>query len=351
MRATEFRRPVVASLAVMACLFGFVAPQALGVGGVVLNGTTGRPQAGVMLTLSSFRGGMTPVEETQSEADGRFEFTKELPAVASGQPFLGAIRAEHEGVGYTEILRGDTTHDDLRVTVYSAADSDLPAPWNRVVIVEPGTQEMVVRESFQFVNDATPPVTFSSADGTLQFYLPGEAGGNVEVSGTGPAGMPLRSTALPTGIPDLHRVDFPLKPGESRIDLQYSMPYEDGVDLVVRTAYQGLESRVAAPLGVTVEGVGIRDLGQEPTTQASIWAIPPDPSVTLSITGVGQLSPSAGGAENSGSSGDFRIAPAPIAEELVWIVGLAIGIFAVGFLHLWSAKPPGTPDKPNYGHS
>ena len=81
---------------------------------------------------------------------------------------------------------------------------------------------MLLRESFQFVNASSPPVTYSSAAGTLNFYLPPEAGGGVDVSGTGPAGMPLRSTALPAGPDNIYKVDFPLKPGENRIDLQYA---------------------------------------------------------------------------------------------------------------------------------
>ena len=347
MRRAELTRTAIRAAVGLACLWGSAVRPALAVSGFVVNGTTGRPQSGVMLTLSSFRGGMTPLEEVQSGNDGSFEFAKELPAVGSGQPFQGAIRAEHEGIGYTEILRGGAAHVGLRITVYAVQDTSLPAPRNRVVIVEPGNQEMVVRESYQFVNEAEPPVTYSSAEGTLQFYLPPEAAGNVDVSGTGPAGMPLRSTALPSGVTDLYKVDFPLKPGENRIDLQYAIAYTDGAELVVRSAYEGLQARVAAPAGVAIEGVGITELGQEPTTQASIWVMPPDPAVTLRVTGTGQLARSGSGS-GSGSS-DIRVAPAPVAEELAWIICLTVGILGVGFFHLWSASGPAPPRGPGRG--
>ena len=46
------------STAVAAAAIAVLGPQlALAVGGTVVNGTTGAPQAGVALTLSSFRGG------------------------------------------------------------------------------------------------------------------------------------------------------------------------------------------------------------------------------------------------------------------------------------------------------
>ncbi len=339
MAGSEMRRQALGRAAAGAAA-ALLAPQfALAVSGTVLNATTGSPQAGVSLTLSSFRGGMTPLEETVSKADGSFEFRKPLPAAAPGQPFAGAIRAEHEGIGYTEILRGGTAHESVRLSVYSSSERNLPAPANRVLILEPAADELTLRESFQFVNDSDPPVTYSSAEGTLNFYLPAEAGGAVDVSGTGPAGMPLRSTALPAGPEGIYKVDFPLKPGESRIDLHYAVPYQDGMQLTVRSAYPGVNTRVAAPAGVSLEGVGLESLGQEPTTLASIYSAPASPAVLLTVRGSGQLRTGAAGA--GGGQAEISIEPAPIAKELPWIAGLAIAILGLGFYHLLASQAPG----------
>lgn len=338
MAGREMRRGPLATAANAAAI-AVLAPQlALAVGGTVVNGTTGAPQAGVALTLSSFRGGMTPLEETVSQADGSFEFTKALPTVAAGQPFAGAIRAEHDGIGYTEILGGGEAHDSVRVTVYSVSERELPAPVNRVLILEPGGEELLLRESFQFVNDSSPPVTYSSAAGTLNFYLPPEAEGGVDVSGTGPAGMPLRSTALPAGPDNIHKVDFPLKPGESRIDLQYAVPYEDGMPFTTRSTYPSVNTRLAAPAGVSLEGVGVASLGQEPTTLASIYTVPEGPAVTLTVKGSGQLRTGTG--SGAGGQAEISIEQAPVSKELPWIAGLAIAILGLGFYHLLSSRVP-----------
>lgn len=341
MAGRDKRKAALGRTATAAVVAMFAPQLALAVSGTVLNATTGAPQAGVSLTLSSFQGGMTPLEETVSAGDGSFAFTKPLPAVASGQPFAGAIRAEHDGIGYTEILRGGEAHDSVQLTVYAVSEQKLPGPANRVLILEPGADELVLRESFQFVNDSDPPVTYSSGAGTLNFYLPPEAGGVVDVSGTGPAGMPLRSTALPAGADDIYKVDFPLKPGENRIDLQYAVPYEDGMQLTARSTYPGVNTRLAAPAGVSLEGVGVASLGQEPTTLASIYSVPEGPAVTLTVRGSGQLRTSAAG--GGGGQAEISIEQAPVSKELPWIAGLAIAILGLGFYHLLSSRLPQGP--------
>ena len=310
-------------------------PLSGAVRGTVRNGTTGAGSPGVTLTLSSFLGGMTPVEETVTDAEGRFAFEKELPAVASGQPFAGAIRAELDGINYTEILRADDALDNVTITVYSASAEDIAPPANRVLILEPGGEEMVVRESFQFFNDSNPPVTYSTEDGTLRFFLPDAAKGVVQVSGTGPAGMPLRSTALPAGEEGIYKVDFPLKPGESRIDLSYVVPYADGDHFAVRSIYPDVATRVAAPEGVEIAGEGLELFGREPSTNAAIYSVQDSSAVTLTVGGQGALRRES---EPSPSSTEITIQPAPIAQELVWIGGLTALILGLGFVHLLTSR-------------
>lgn len=312
-----------------------VWPLSGAVRGTVRNGTTGAGSPGVTLTLSSFLGGMTPVEETVTDAEGRFAFEKELPAVASGQPFAGAIRAELDGINYTEILRADDALDNVTITVYSASAEDIAPPANRVLILEPGGEEMVVRESFQFFNDSNPPVTYSTEDGTLRFFLPDAAKGVVQASGTGPAGMPLRSTALPAGGEGLFKVDFPLKPGESRIDLSYVVPHADGDRFAVRSIYPDVATRVAAPEGVEIAGEGLELFGREPSTNAAIYSVQDSSAVTLTVAGQGALRRES---EPSPSSTEITIQPAPIAQELVWIGGLTALILGLGFVHLLTSR-------------
>ena len=303
-----------------------------------------------MLTLSSFKDGMTPVDETTSAADGSFAFEKELPTVSGQQPFLGAIRAEHDGVGYTETLRSSASLEGIQITVYSARATRLPAPVGRVVILHPGDTELIVQESYQFLNDSEPPVTYSSEGGTLRFFLPPAARGQVEVSGMGPARMSLRSTALPSDEPDIFKVDFPLKPGQNRLDLTYVVPHEGTTQLTLRTVYGGVPTRVAVPEGVQLTG-DIRPLSAPPEARASIYEISDQDVVVLEVTGQGSFPRRT--ADASPPPAEITVEPAPVADEILWIVGISALILGLGLFHLLTSKRtaghPDSTDGPSKG--
>jgi hypothetical protein len=313
------------------------AGQAQPIGGIVTNETTGQPQPRVLLTLIGFAGGMAPVEEVRSGPDGRFVFQKSLPAVPANQPMQGMLRAEFEGASYSELIRTGTPLNDLRVAVYSVVSDNIPAPVNRVMIFEPGPGEMIVTETFLYNNTSQPPRTFRDAErGTLRFYLPPAARGVVQVSLIGPAGMPLQSSADRTSETDVFKVDFPLKPGENRIDLTYVAPYEDSAVFETRVLYPGLSTRIAAPPGVTIVSDSLQEMGVEPRTQATLFEASSDVPLQLTISGQGRLGPPPGAEAESagGGGGGLRVVPAPIEKELIWIVALACGILGVGFYHL-----------------
>ena len=324
----------------LAILAAFAAPMAGAVKGTVINSTTGLPAPDVLLTLASFRGGMTPVDETVSAADGSFEFAKDLPDVSEGQPFAGAIRAEFDGVFYTEIIARESQRDDVSITVYSASAENLPSPSSRVVIMEPGSEAINVHETYMILNASSPPVTFSSEAGTLRFFLPEGAGGEVDVTGTGPVGMPLSSSALPAGEPGLYKVDFPLKPGASRISLSYGLPRSEGSRLTIRAAYAGMETKVAVPQGVSLSGTGADLVDEHPETGALVYDIAGADAVNVEIVGEGSLPRSS--PASAGASPEISIEPAPIAAELAWIAAISVLILGVGFFHfLRSAAPRG----------
>lgn len=331
----EGRRAAGALAGLWAALACLSAPLRGGVEGTVLNGTNGRPAGGVELTLSSFEGGMTPLEEAVSAADGTFAFSRDLPEAPAGQPFAGAIRAQLDGVYYTEILRAGAASQGVRVVVYSARAAGIPAPVTRVLLLEPSGSELSVRESFVLNNDSDPPVTFSSEAGSLRFHLPEAAAGQVDVSGTGPAGMPLRSAALPSEDGVTYKVDFPLKPGESQIHLSYRLPHEEGGAFSLRSPYGGLDTRLAVPPGVSLEGEGLAEAGEHPELRARIYSLPGG-GAELRVLGQGRFSDAGGGGQGS----EVTVEPAPVASELGWIAGLSALILGLGFFHLMKARLP-----------
>ena len=94
-----------------------------------------------------------------------------------------------------------------------------------MMLLEPQPDgSMAVSESYVWENDGK--TTFNDPDqGTLQFYLPPAAQGQVTSTCSRPQGMPIRRAAEKTATPNVYKVDFPIKPGESRVDLSYAMPF------------------------------------------------------------------------------------------------------------------------------
>jgi hypothetical protein len=221
----------------------------------------------------------------------------------------------------------------------------------RIVILEPGPQEVVVNESYLFSNDEQPPVTFRNpVQGALQFYLPEEAKGIVDVQGVGPANMPLSATADPTDEPGWYKVDFPIKPGSNgapgsnRIALTYvaARPPE-GQALVLPTRYPNATTKIAAPAGpggVQLSGPNLTSIGIEPQMQVEIFDLALGAEAAVMIEG--SLAPrptaAAAGDAGGGSPNQISVENAPIAAEVWWILAVIVGILGIGFYNLNTSK-------------
>lgn len=305
------------------------APLDAAIEGVVVNGTTGRPQSGVAVTLVKLEQGMVPVGTTRSEAGGKFRFSEDAGDLM--------LRAEFDGVTYNHRITPGARMGDIRVNVYASEAPTVSAgsPDQHVLLIEPNGNQMVVNESFLFRNESRPPVTYADPKrGTLRFYLPPAAKEVVQVQATGPAAMPIRSSAEKTGEPNVYRVSFPIKPGESRIDLTYLVPYQANMEFVVRTLYPGVVARLAAPSGVTITGDGLRSMGQEPQTQAAVFDLGSSGQARLTISGEGRLARS----EGSEGGGEEISVTAPAVRKQLWmILGFAAAILGLGFYGLYTA--------------
>ena len=322
--------------AVVLVLFAALPLCAASVSGVVTNRTTGKPEPRVALTLISFAQGMDPIEEVYSGPDGKFEFVKEVPG-------MGMLRTDHDGVTFSTMLSPDIDRSNVSVDIYDVVDSPALAPMGRVLVLEPGGTEMVINESYLFHNVTDPPVAYRDAErGTLRFYLPEAAKGIVQVEASGPARTPLNAVAEKTDDPAIYKIDFPIKPGENRISLTYLIPHEDGEPFTSPTVYPDLQTRIAVPEGVEVDGDDLEELGTEPSTQAKIYEIGGGSDFTVTLSGAGRLqrgsSSSAEGSAASSSATEISIEPAGLHKELPWLLGIAIAILALGFFNLYTSK-------------
>ncbi len=125
-------------------------------------------------------------------------------------------------------------------------------------------------------NDSTQTYN-NPAVGSVRFFLPPEANGQVKVQVQGPQGMPLPRAAERTETEGVYKVDFPIKPGETQFEVDYALPA--GSPFTFRgqvVSVKGMATgplRLIAPHGVTLAGNDLQSVGTEPKTQATIYNV------------------------------------------------------------------------------
>jgi len=319
-------------------------PVFAAVDGTVTNRTTGKPAAGATVTLYKLgQAGMESVESVKSGADGRFH----MDQTPQG-PHL--VQTAFDGVTYNHMLPPGTPSTGLTLEVYNAARQPGSARVARhFLIFQPSGSQMAVDEGFQFQNDGL--TTYNDPDGgTLKFYAPPGAT-RIVVKATAPQGMPIDRAAEKTRQPDVYKVDFPIKPGETDFRLTYSLPYTSGTVFHDRVLYKTDEpTLLGAPSGVTLKADGLESKGVEPRSQTSIFAIKGS-DFQVEIAGAVPAASGGQAADSDADSGPSleEVAPKVLRGNMKWILALALGILALGFIVLYRAQPAAlpTPGRPS----
>ncbi len=309
-------------LAVLCCLPLFA------IDGVVINASTGKPQAGVQLNLvQPSQDGMVPLGETVSGADGAFKIDKTIP------PGPGLLQATFQGNTYNQIFTPGTPTSGVQVKVFESTNDPIVAnPAEHLILLEPGDTEIKVSETFVFNNQTVR--TFSDpVKGSVQIYLPPAAGGKAQAIITAPGGMPIPRVPQKSARANFYKIDYPIKPGETRMDVNYSVPA--GTKFAGKVVNGPAGTHIVTPFSVTLEGSGIISQGQEPQTQAHIYNITgTDYDVTIEGTGAlrnttASASDTGGAAEDNGQP-KIEVAPARVYSKLGWVLGLAFAMLALG---------------------
>jgi hypothetical protein len=314
-----------------AWLLAALALPALAVDGTIVNVTTGKPVPGAIITLYQFGGGgMEPLATVKSDPQGRFQMDKD----AQGPRLLQAI---FDGVTYSRMLPQGTPATGLTMEVFQSSKQPGPARvGEHMVLLEPSGGQLNVTETFLYKNEGK--TTWNDSDaGTLQFWLPPEAQGIVKVSATSPGGMPVERDASKTARTNVYKLDFPVKPGETRFDVRYLVPFQENGAFAGKVMHEGQgKTRVVAPRGVTLSGDGLQLLGTEPQTQANIYDLK-TAEYKLTVAGTGAVPAQNAAAQESGPQ--VEQAMPKVWENAVPILGLALGILALGFVLLYRAQP------------
>jgi len=334
---------VLPARACMAIVLLAALPLSGAVTGTVVNGTTGTPQADASVVLYRFgQGGMEAVANTKTDAQGNFTF-----AQSPAGPGPGMVRVEVDDVTYNRIMPPGTPTTGVTVRVYNATgQAGAVKIAKHMILFQPSSSgPMTVNETF-LVENTGKTTWVDPVKGTLRFYLPAAAQDKVEATGAAPDGMSVPIPTAKTAVPQVYAAKFEVKPGETRFDLNYSVPYTAGAAYAGKIATQDENTYLVAPSGVTLEGAGLQDLGEEPKTHAHIFGLAAQ-AYRIQLTGAaegagGGAGPATdAGAEQPESSGSrIEVIPPRVNNKAGLIVGLALGILGLGFALLYRAQAP-----------
>jgi len=314
-----------------ALLLFAIAPAFGAVDGVIINGATGKPEPNtVVMLIQPTQAGMKNLGSAKSDAQGKFSFDNNDE---SGPRLIQAI---FEGVQYNKMVPPGMPSTGVQIPVYPATNKAGTAKETQhFIVLQPGDKEMTVSEGLLYVGD--PNITYYDAvNGSVRFYVPSEVKGPIGVTVNPAGGMPIQRPALKTKDPNIYKIDYPVRPGETRFDLNYTVPTTSPMIFADKEIHPEAASNLVVPNGVTAKSDDLELSGTEPKTQASIYRIK-NANFKVEVDGTGLLStPSEGASGDQPDNGQPQVQEVKprIYESMYWILGMAFAILGLGSMLL-----------------
>jgi hypothetical protein len=291
-------RRVVAAAAVVVAFSGFAFADSIT--GIVTNKTTNKPSGGDDVVLIRLAQGMQESTRTKTDAKGRF--TLEIP---NGDNGLHLVRVTHDKANYFRPAPPGT--QSVEVEVFNAAAKvkgvSSEADVMRIQTDESGKALHVV-ENFFVKNESSPPLTQFS-DRPFEFYLP--EGAVVEGSAAlAPGGMPVQAAPVPLGEPNHYAFIFPIRPGETRFQITYRLPYGGSLKFAPRVMMPTDTIAVMMPKSMTFKpgpSSPYTPVTEETTAQTYVArSVEPSQALDFTVSGTGQMPRDTGAAAAAGGA-------------------------------------------------
>ena len=304
------------------CLLLAIAPAFAAVDGTVVNGATGKPQPNtVVMLIQPTQSGMKHLGTTKSDAQGHFNFDNND---ASGPRLIQAV---FDGVEYNRMVPPGMPSTGVQIPVFpSTKKAGAAKETQHFIVLQPGDKDMTVSEGLLYEGPAD-----ATYNGEVRFYVPPEAQKLDSVTVNPAGGLPIQRPALKTKDPNIYKVDYPIHPGETRFDLNYTVPTTNPMIFADKEIHPEASLNLVVPNGVTAKSDDLELVGTEPKTQASIYRIK-SASFKVEVDGTGLISDqpqSEGSSDDNGQPQVQEVKPR-IYESMYWILGIAFAILGLG---------------------
>jgi hypothetical protein len=206
--------------------------------GTVTNGTSNKPAVGDEVILINLANGMEVAANTKVDSNGKFSFK------LTGGPGPHLIRAVHQGVTYHQMAPPGTNSVDVKVydVATKVADLSVTADVLRVQ-ADSGTLQGV---RLFVVNNTSSPAKTQMNDHNFEFFLP--PGAKIEqVQARAPNGQPIAAEAAPQAEKSRYAIAFPLRPGETQFQLEFTLPYTGEIKIDPKPLYAAEHLVVVLP--------------------------------------------------------------------------------------------------------
>lgn len=319
--------------------------------GKVTNGTVNKPQGGDDVVLLALSNGMQEAARTKSAADGSFKFE----VANDGGPHL--VRVNHQGVNYFAMVPPGTSTADVQV--YDAAPKvDGIAGTVNIMRLQGSGDSLQVTELYAVKNQSSPPRTQMS-DQAFEINLPD--GAQIEGSlAQGPGGQPVNSAPVPEKEKGRYAFVFPLRPGETRFQVSYRLPYPGQMTITPKPLLTFEHLVVMYPSSMKFEpaaGAPFQSMPAEGGAEVRVSsALKPGQNVAFKISGTGEIqdtesaSAGQGGGQATpqrgrpgGGLGAPEETPDPLHKYRWFILGGLAVALAVGAFYVTTRQPSQQP--------
>ena len=231
---TKFAKPALLA-AIFSLTLASAAAQTLT--GTVTNGTTNKPAAGDEVLLINLANGMDVGGSSKVDSNGKFSFKITVPG-----PHL--IRAVHQGVNYHQMAPPGVNTADVQV--YDVAPKVTGLSVTADVIrfqADSGTMQGV---RLFVVDNTSSPAKTQMNDHNFEFYLP--VGAKIEqLQARAPNGQPISAEAVPQADKNRYAINFPLRPGETQFQVEFTLPYSGEIKIDPKPLYPAQHLVIVLP--------------------------------------------------------------------------------------------------------